>query len=79
VSYFIVATGVGKNQNKLCTPENASAYIMKTLSQVGNWENYLSVDGADRGYAGPVRRMLGCAGQDAFPADSNGRFDPLAH
>jgi hypothetical protein len=32
--------------------------MMKTLNQAGNWENYLSVDSADRGYAGPVRRML---------------------
>jgi hypothetical protein len=46
-------------------PGTPARYMMKTLSQVGNWENYLSVDSADRGYAGPVRRMLG-AGQDAF-------------
>jgi hypothetical protein len=35
--------------------------MMKTLNQAGNWENYLSVDSADRGYAGPVRRMWGTA------------------
>ena len=35
--------------------------MMKTLNQAGNWENYLSVDSADRGYAGPVRRRWGTA------------------